>query len=73
MPQERHPLRSGEKRTIMKIVHAVRMLTGDQLEESPPRRLGTILNQIESQFKTLSDELTRKYLVLSVRPRQIHE
>lgn len=73
MPQERHPLRSGEKRTIMKIVHAVRMLTGDQLEESPPRRLGTTLNQIESQFKTLSDELTRKYLVLSVRPRQIHE
>ena len=73
LPTAQHPLRSQVKRLIMRIVHAVRMLTDAQLEASPPKELADVLTGVEKQFKELSDELTRKYLVLSVRPRQIND
>ncbi len=73
LPQNRHPLPSRETSVIMKIVHAVRMLTAADLAASPSPQLAELLTRVEGHFKELADELTRKYLVLSVRPRQIND
>lgn len=65
------PLRTEEKRLAMAAVHDVRMLTPEQLAESPPLEVERVLGDLEHQLRTLSDTLTRKYLVHSGTPRQI--
>lgn len=71
LPQEQNLLRSAEQRSLMKLVHATRMITGDFLEESPPANLRLVLHSIVQYLKELSDELTRKYLVHAVQPRRM--
>lgn len=65
------PLRTEEKRLAMAAVHDVRMLTPEQLTDSPPLEVERVLTDLEHQLRTLSDTLTRKYLVHSGAPRQI--
>lgn len=71
IPQTEHPLRSAESRSLMRVVHAARMLTSRELERSPPRSVYRRLQQMQDSLKELADELTRKYLIHSVQPRQI--
>ncbi|MEZ6058643.1 MAG: circularly permuted type 2 ATP-grasp protein [Planctomycetaceae bacterium] len=73
LPQNRHPLRSREKRILMKIVHEVRMVSTDDLEQTPPSELTELLKRVDANLKLLADNLMRKYLVLAVPPRQIIE
>ena len=65
------PLRTEEKRLAMAAVHDVRMLTPEQLAQSPPREVERVLGDLEVQLRTLYDTLTRKYLVHSGAPRQL--
>jgi hypothetical protein len=57
----------------MAAVHAVRMITPDQLAESPPTAVEEVLVTLDQQFRTLSETLTRTYLLHSGVPRQITE
>lgn len=68
---ERQPLRSPEKRTLMRIVHAVRMLTADELEWNSLTRLRRTLQQVTTYLSQLADQLTRTYLLHAVHPKQI--
>jgi uncharacterized circularly permuted ATP-grasp superfamily protein/uncharacterized alpha-E superfamily protein len=67
------PLRTEEKRAAMAAVHAVRMITPDQLAETPPTSVEEVLATLDQQFRTLSETLTRTYLLHSGVPRQITE
>ncbi|MEZ5940608.1 MAG: circularly permuted type 2 ATP-grasp protein [Planctomycetaceae bacterium] len=71
LPQDIHPLRSPESRSLMRLVHSARMLTTFELEESPPKKVVAELQGMQKSLKELADELTKKYLVHSVRPRQM--
>ncbi|MCA9080381.1 MAG: circularly permuted type 2 ATP-grasp protein [Planctomycetaceae bacterium] len=73
LPQDAHPLRSPEKRTLMSIVHAVRMTLDKQLEGSVPVQLLKSLERILIGLKELSDRLTRKYLVHATTTKQMHD
>jgi hypothetical protein len=67
------PLRTEEKRAAMAAVHAVRMITPDQLAESPPTSVEPVLGTLEQLFRTLAETMTRTYLLHSGTPRQITE
>ena len=72
LPQDEHtPLRTEEKRLVMAAVHRVRMLTPAQLAAPDSTEVAEALRGIEQQLKTVSDTLTRKYLVHSGPPRHI--
>ena len=65
-------LRTEEKRIVMESVHAVRMISSQQLEDPAAKEILHLLSEMEPRMKQLSDELTRKYLLHSGAPRQIH-
>ncbi len=72
LPGDRHTLlRNEEKRIVMSMLHAIRMISAEQLERPPSEHLQDELLDIESQTQTLADVLTRKYLLHSGIPRQI--
>ena len=65
-------LRTEEKRIVMASVHAVRMISAQQLEDPEAKDILLLLAEIEPRMKQLSDELTRKYLLHSGVPHQIN-
>lgn len=65
------PLRTEEKRVVMSAVHAVRMLSTEDLESPRMEPIVVATKQVERQLTLLSDLLTRKYLLHSGTPRQI--
>ena len=72
LPQEVDPLRSAPKRTIMKVVHEIRMMTDQQLEAIDQPKFRQTLESITEGLKDLNEHLTRIYLVHSVQPRQMN-
>ncbi|HUG18760.1 MAG TPA: circularly permuted type 2 ATP-grasp protein [Planctomycetaceae bacterium] len=64
-------LRNTEKRLAMAALHAVRMLTSDDLGEKSSRGLISILSQVEGSMRELSKVLEQKYLLHSGTPRQL--
>ena len=72
LPQDHSsPLRTDEKRLAMAAVHAVKMVTPQQLEAVPPDELQQMLLEVDGQFKSLTDLLQLRYLLHSGAPRQI--
>jgi uncharacterized alpha-E superfamily protein len=72
LPQdERTPLRTEEKRLAMAALHRVRMLTPEQLAAPDSLDVAEALRVIDQHMRTVSDTLTRKFLVHSGLPRQI--
>ena len=67
---EARPLRSEEMRLVMEAVHAVRMLTADDLAAATPKVVLAALKTVDDAMTQLSDTLTNKYLVHSGVPRQ---
>lgn len=65
------PLRSSEKRTVMAAVHRVRMIPPELLATKDPEVIIELVDDIALHLKTLSELLTRKYLLHSGQPRQI--
>lgn len=65
------PLRSSEKRTVMAAVHRVRMIPPELLATKDPKVIIELVDDIAQHLKTLSELLTRKYLLHSGQPRQI--
>ena len=65
-------LRTEEKRLVMASIHALRMISAQQLEDPQAEVIQQLLADIEPRMKLLSDELTRKYLLHSGAPRQIN-
>lgn len=65
------PLRSSEKRTVMAAVHRVRMIPPELLATKEPDVIIELVDEIAQHLKTLSELLTRKYLLHSGQPRQI--
>lgn len=68
---ETRPLRSEDMRLVMHCAHAVRMLTTEDLAAQVPRNVVNALRSVEEGMTSLSNTLTRKYLVHSGTPRQI--
>ena len=64
-------LRNEEKRIVMMAVHALRMVSPENLEQVPATTLQQILLDVENDMSTLSQVITRKYLLHSGIPRQI--
>ena len=64
-------LRNEEKRIVMMAVHALRMVSPENLEQVPATTLQQILLDVEKDMSTLSQVITRKYLLHSGIPRQI--
>lgn len=64
-------LRNEEKRTVMAAVHAVRMISPEQLEQTPATSLQELLTEVEGELRGLSQVVTRKYFLHSGVPRQI--
>ena len=52
-------------------LHAVRMISPEQLEQSPAVELSHLLADVETQLQSVADTVTRKYLLHSGIPRQI--
>jgi uncharacterized circularly permuted ATP-grasp superfamily protein/uncharacterized alpha-E superfamily protein len=65
------PLRSDEKRLALAVLHAVRMVTSDQLAAADFTEIELLLQRVDQHFKGLTESLTLKYLVHSGAPRQI--
>lgn len=65
-------LRTEEKRIVLASVHAVRMISPEQLEDRSTGEIQRILSELEPRMKQLSEVLTRKYLLHSGIPRQIN-
>ncbi|HET6425482.1 MAG TPA: alpha-E domain-containing protein, partial [Planctomycetaceae bacterium] len=64
-------LRSEEKRTVMAMLHSVRMIAPEELEQPASATLLQRLSDVEQQSQTLANVLSRKYLLHSGIPRQI--
>lgn len=64
-------LRSEEKRAVMAASHLVRMISAEQLEERPAEEVANTLVNLDVHLKSLSEIVTRKYLLHSGVPRQI--
>ena len=64
-------LRTDEKRSVMATLHAIRMISEQQLADRPGKEIMEIMTSTEQQMKHLSDVLTRRYLLHSGAPRQI--
>ena len=72
LPQDHSsPLHTEEKRLAMAALHAVRMVTPQQLEAARPDELQQLLLDVDGQFKSLTDLLQLRYLLHSGTPRQI--
>jgi uncharacterized alpha-E superfamily protein len=67
------PLLSDEDRLSAAALHHTRMITATQLAESPPRDVDRALTHVEHIIRQLADALTRKFLLHSGTPRQIHD
>ncbi len=65
------PLNNEEKRLAMAALHAVRMVTPQQLEASKPDDIQQLLIDVDAHFKSLTDLLQLRYLLHSGTPRQI--
>ena len=65
------PLHNEEKRLAMAALHAVRMVTPQQLEATQPDEIQQLLLNVDGQFKSLTDLLQLRYLLHSGTPRQI--
>jgi len=70
--EARSLLRTEERRIVMAAVHAVRMISSEQLEDPGTGNILQVLSDLEPQMKLLSDVLTNKYLLHSGVPRQIN-
>jgi uncharacterized circularly permuted ATP-grasp superfamily protein/uncharacterized alpha-E superfamily protein len=64
-------LLTEEKRIVMSVLHAVRMISQEQLEQPPAQGLQELLLDVEDAMGHLSQVITRKYLLHSGIPRQI--
>lgn len=64
-------LRSEEKRIVMMALHAVRMVSPENLEQVPATDLQQMLLNVEEHMSSLAQVITRKYLLHSGIPRQI--
>ena len=72
LPQDNtSPLHTEEKRLAMAALHAVKMVTPQQLEAPQPDELQQLLLDVDHQFKSLTDLLQLRYLLHSGTPRQI--
>ena len=72
LPQDHtSPLHTEEKRMAMAALHAVRMVTPQQLEAAQPDELQQLLLDVDGQFRSLTDLLQLRYLLHSGTPRQI--
>ncbi len=72
LPQDSSsPLRTEEKRLAMAALHAVRMVTPQQLEAAGLDDIQQVLLDVDYQFKALTDLLQLRYLLHSGTPRQI--
>lgn len=72
LPQDTSsPLRTEEKRLAMAALHAVRMVTPQQLESPDLHDVEQLLHSVDLQLKSLTDLLQLRYLVHSGTPRQI--
>lgn len=69
--EDRSLLRNEEKRTVMAMLHAVRMIAPEELEQAASPVLLQRLSDVERQSQTLANVLSRKYLLHSGIPRQI--
>ncbi len=65
------PLRTEEKRLVMATVHAVRMVTPDELGDRTQAPVLNLARLLDRNMKALSELITRKYLLHSGTPRQI--
>lgn len=65
------PLKNEEKRLAMAALHAVRMVTPQQLEAAKPDDIQQLLINVDDQFRLLTDLLQLRYLLHSGVPRQI--
>jgi len=65
-------LRTEEKRIVMAAIHAVRMISSEQLEDPSTGYILQVLTEMEPNLKLLSEVLTNKYLLHSGVPRQIN-
>jgi uncharacterized alpha-E superfamily protein len=65
------PLRTEEKRVVMAALHAVRMLSPEQLARTHTEEVRDIVADVDQGLRLLSDLVMRKYLVHSGAPRQI--
>ncbi len=64
-------LRNEERRSIMTALHAVRMISSEQLEPGTAGNIQELLGDLDHQLRMLSQVVTRKYLLHSGIPRQI--
>ncbi|MCX7407086.1 MAG: circularly permuted type 2 ATP-grasp protein [Planctomycetales bacterium] len=72
LPQDSSsPLRTEEKRLAMAALHAVRMVTPQQLEATGLIDIQQVLSDVDRHFKALTDLLQLRYLLHSGTPRQI--
>ncbi len=72
LPQDSSsPLRTEEKRLAMAALHAVRMVTPQQLEAASLVEIQKLLIEVDQHFKALTDLLQLRYLLHSGVPRQI--
>ena len=69
--EDRSLLRNEEKRTVMAMLHAIRMISPEELEQAASPVLLQRLSDVEQQSQTLANVLSRKYLLHSGIPRQI--
>lgn len=65
-------LRTEEKRLVMASLHAVRMISHEDLEEPDAQAILRLLTEMEQRMKSLAEVLTDKYLLHSGDPRQIN-
>lgn len=72
LPQDSaSPLRTEEKRLAMAALHAVRMVTAEQLEADSRDEIQQVLSDVDRHFKALTDLVQLRYLLHSGTPRQI--
>jgi uncharacterized circularly permuted ATP-grasp superfamily protein/uncharacterized alpha-E superfamily protein len=64
-------LRNEETQIVMAAVHAVRMISPEQLEQSPATHLKDLLGDLDGRLRALSQVVTKKYFLHSGAPRQI--
>lgn len=71
LPQDSaSPLRTEEKRLAMAALHAVRMVTPQQLAAADLHDVEQLLLNVDQQLKSLTDILQLRYLVHAGTPRQ---
>lgn len=72
LPQDQSRLlRSDELRAVMAALHDVRMMPAEVLDRGRTEEMRDLVGSVDQNLRTLSDLLTRKYLLHSGEPRQI--